>query len=36
MKQVTGNRRHKDGLFRSIFGKKEDLLSLYNAINNFI
>ncbi len=29
----TTNREYKDGLFRLVFQKKEDLLSLYNAIN---
>lgn len=28
------NREHKDRLFRRIFHRKEDLLSLYNALNN--
>ncbi|MBE5912201.1 hypothetical protein [Pseudobutyrivibrio sp.] len=28
------NRQHKDRLFKKVFGTKEDLLSLYNAINN--
>jgi hypothetical protein len=27
------NRKHKDSLFRLIFGNKEDLLDLYNALN---
>ncbi|MGN8630192.1 hypothetical protein ACTNEW_01115 [Blautia sp. HCP3S3_G3] len=27
------NKKHKDRLFRKIFEKKEDLLSLYNALN---
>lgn len=27
------NREYKDGLFRMVFQKKEDLLSLYNALN---
>lgn len=27
------NRKHKDRLFRLVFQKKEDLLSLYNAVN---
>ena len=30
---VTVNREHKDRLFKIIFQEKEDLLSLYNAIN---
>ncbi len=34
MKEVTGNREHKDRLFISIFQNKEDLLSLYNAVND--
>ena len=29
----TINRQYKDRLFRMVFSKKEDLLSLYNAIN---
>ena len=29
----TANRTYKDGLFRLVFQKKEDLLSLYNAVN---
>ena len=29
----TTNREYKDGLFRLVFQKKEDLLSLYNAVN---
>lgn len=29
----AANRTYKDGLFRLVFQKKEDLLSLYNAIN---
>lgn len=33
-KEVIGNRRHKDRLFRMIFQEKEDLLSLYNAVND--
>lgn len=28
-----GNRQHKDRLFRMVFREKEDLLSLYNAVN---
>ena len=27
------NRTYKDGLFRLVFQRKEDLLSLYNALN---
>ena len=30
----TTNREYKDGLFRLVFQKKEDLLSLYNAGND--
>ena len=30
----VANRTYKDGLFRLVFQKKEDLLSLYNAINS--
>lgn len=33
-KEVTGNRKYKDRLFRMIFQDKADLLSLYNAVNN--
>lgn len=33
MTETTGNRKYKDRLLRSIFREKEDLLSLYNAIN---
>lgn len=29
----TVNRQYKDRLFRMVFSRKEDLLSLYNAIN---
>ena len=29
----TVNRKYKDLLFRLVFSKKEDLLSLYNAVN---
>lgn len=29
----VANREYKDGLFRMVFQKKEDLLSLYNAVN---
>ena len=32
--EIRMNRKHKDRLFRKIFQKKEDLLSLYNALNN--
>ena len=28
------NRKYKDSLFRMVFKQKEDLLDLYNAINN--
>lgn len=34
MTEVTGNRKYKDRLFRTIFREKEDLLSLYNAMND--
>ncbi len=30
---IHGNRKHKDELFRMVFSRKEDLLDLYNAIN---
>ncbi len=33
MKESKGNRVYKDRLFRFIFSNKEDLLSLYNAVN---
>ena len=29
----TVNRQYKDRLFRMVFSRKEDLLSLYNAVN---
>ena len=32
-KYPTVNRKYKDWLFRLVFSKKEDLLSLYNAVN---
>lgn len=32
--EIRINREHKDRLFRRIFSKKDDLLSLYNALNN--
>ncbi|MCI6005893.1 MAG: hypothetical protein MRZ60_09745, partial [Blautia sp.] len=32
--EIRINREHKDRLFRRIFSKKEDLLSLYNALSN--
>jgi len=31
----TVNRQYKDRLFRMVFSRKEDLLSLYNAIRTF-
>ena len=31
--QLTTNRQYKDRLFRFMFQDKQDLLSLYNAIN---
>lgn len=31
--EIRINKKHKDRLFRKIFEKKEDLLSLYNALN---
>lgn len=34
MAAVTGNRKYKDRLFRSVFQEKADLLSLYNALND--
>lgn len=34
MKETKGNRSYKDRLFRFIFNRKEDLLSLYNAMNH--
>lgn len=30
----TANREYKDNVFRMIFSEKEELLSLYNAVNN--
>jgi len=32
--QISINRKYKDRLFRFIFNKPEELLSLYNALNN--
>ena len=32
--KIRVNSKHKDRLFKKIFETKEDLLSLYNAINN--
>lgn len=32
--EVKTNREYKDRLFKKVFSTKEDLLSLYNAINN--
>ena len=29
---IAGKRTYKDSVFRMIFGKKKELLSLYNAI----
>ena len=34
MREAKGNRTYKDRLFRFVFNNKEDLLSLYNAINH--
>ena len=31
----TVNRQYKDRLFHMVFSRKEDLLSLYNAIRTF-
>ncbi len=31
---ISGNRKYKDALFRMVFSKKEDLLLLYNALND--
>lgn len=31
---ITVNRQYKDRLFKLIFKEKEDLLELYNAVNN--
>lgn len=31
-KQLVANRRYKDTVFRMLFSKKENLLSLYNAV----
>ena len=33
MEEVKVNRQYKDRLFKRVFENKEDLLSLYNAIN---
>ena len=32
-RDIRGNRKYKDSLFRMVFQKKSDLLELYNAIN---
>ena len=32
-RDIRGNRKYKDSLFRMVFRKKSDLLELYNAIN---
>ncbi len=32
-RNIQGNRKHKDGLFRLVFKEKKYLLELYNAIN---
>ena len=32
-RDIHGNRKYKDSLFRMVFSKKRDLLDLYNAIN---
>lgn len=32
-RDIHGNRKYKDSLFRMVFNKKSDLLDLYNAIN---
>lgn len=32
-RDIHGNRKYKDSLFRMVFSKKSDLLDLYNAIN---
>ena len=34
MQETKANRKYKDRLFRFIFQSKEDLLSLYNAVNH--
>ena len=34
MKEIKINREYKDRLFKLVFREKEDLLQLYNAINN--
>lgn len=34
MQETKANRKYKDRLFRFIFQNKEDLLSLYNAVNH--
>ena len=33
MKEATINRKYKDSVFRMLFDSKEELLSLYNAVN---
>lgn len=32
-RNIHGNRKYKDSLFRMVFSRKEDLLDLYNALN---
>ena len=32
-RDIHGNRKYKDSLFRMVFSKKSDLLDLYNAVN---
>lgn len=32
-RNIHGNRKYKDSLFRMVFSKKQDLLDLYNAVN---
>ena len=34
LRRLRGNRKYKDRLFQKVFEKKEDLLSLYNAVNH--
>ena len=32
-KRTTANRKYKDTVFRMLFSEKENLLTLYNAMN---
>ena len=36
LRRLRGNRKHKDRLFQKVFERKEDLLALYNAVQDFM